>query len=140
MTQELEKLPPVAKSVHLFCKKCDTDRFHTVVAHKTATSAKVQCEVCKSSKTFSIKAKKASAAKKTTTRTRSKKASSQNMWMDLQQQHGTEGAIRYNIKIVFDSNGIIDHPKFGLGYITEVLPDRIHVVFEDGEKDLIHSR
>ncbi|MGE5084935.1 MAG: hypothetical protein ACM3MG_01440, partial [Bacillota bacterium] len=50
----MNTLPPVAKSFFAFCKKCDADRYHVVLAHTSATSAKIKCEICGSQKTYSL--------------------------------------------------------------------------------------
>ena len=64
-----ETLPAVAKSIFVPCKKCAEDRYHTVIAHTSSTSAKLKCEVCGSSKAFKIggkaKTTKPKAAAKT---------------------------------------------------------------------------
>ncbi|MCB0363652.1 MAG: hypothetical protein KDD35_13075, partial [Bdellovibrionales bacterium] len=63
--EDLMTLPEVAKRVFLDCKKCDSGRYHIVLAHTSKTSAKVECEVCKSKKTFKLgKAKKSAPSKK----------------------------------------------------------------------------
>ena len=48
------ELPPVAKNFYTFCKKCDSDRYHVVLAHTTSTSAKIKCEVCASVKKYTL--------------------------------------------------------------------------------------
>ena len=45
-------LPPVAKSLFTFCKKCNADRYHRVLAHTSTSKAKIECEICKSKKTY----------------------------------------------------------------------------------------
>ncbi|MFN8945822.1 MAG: hypothetical protein ACK5WZ_14495, partial [Pseudobdellovibrionaceae bacterium] len=54
MATELTQLPSVAKSFFAFCKKCDADRYHVVLAHTSDKSAKLKCEVCKSIKSWSL--------------------------------------------------------------------------------------
>ena len=56
-------LPAVAKNVLYQCKKCDAERYHRVLAHTSETSAKIECEICGSKKTFKL-TKPKSAAKK----------------------------------------------------------------------------
>lgn len=51
-------LPAVAKSFSTECKKCGTERYHKVLTHLTATSAKIECEICHSKKTFKVGAEK----------------------------------------------------------------------------------
>ena len=47
-------LPPVAKNISYYCKKCDSERYHKVIAHTSSIAAKLECEVCKSKKTYKI--------------------------------------------------------------------------------------
>ena len=46
-TVALETLPAVATKFYNSCKKCKVDRYHNVLAHLTSSSAKLECEVCK---------------------------------------------------------------------------------------------
>ena len=65
-------LPPVAKKVSYYCKKCDSERYHVVLAHKSTIAAQIQCEVGNSKKTYKItepkKGKTMAKKKKTATR------------------------------------------------------------------------
>lgn len=135
---QLKELPPVAKSIHLPCKKCGIDRFFTVVAHKTATSAKVKCEVCGASQTFKLTAVK---TKKASTR-KPKKAvvSAESVWNDLKSKIGEEEALPYNMKTRFEVDYAIKHPKFGIGFIKLATSEKIDVAFQDCERSLVHNR
>ena len=53
-TENPNELPAVARNIHLDCKKCGVERYHVVVAHTTATSAKVKCEVCGARRTYKL--------------------------------------------------------------------------------------
>lgn len=59
----IQQLPPVAKRLYLFCKKCDSNRYFMVLAHKTERSARLECEGCKAKKSFTIKKTKNSKKK-----------------------------------------------------------------------------
>ncbi len=146
------QLPPVAKSFHTFCKKCDADRYHTVVAHTTATSAKLKCEICGASSTYKLpkagaKAKTpgakrplagAAAKRKEAAETARKNAHSDEYKSLIDAAAGD--ANNYNMKIKFAINTTIQHPKFGLGYVKAVQPDKIEVVFADEVRNLVHNR
>lgn len=130
-------LPPVAKSIYIHCKKCDTNRYCTVLAHKTLTSAKVKCEVCGSQSTYNVnKTYTPGAKKKKTTR----KGSEAAMWETMKTEKGSRSAESYTIKKVFSNDDSIDHPKFGLGFVTKVYHNKIEVLFSDGLKELLHAR
>lgn len=135
---QLKELPAVAKSIHLACKKCAVDRFFTVVAHKTATSAKVKCEVCGASQTFKLAVTR---AKKATTRKPKKPTVTPEMvWNDLKNEIGEDEVLPYNMKTRFQVETAIKHPKFGLGFIKLATSEKIDVAFQEGERSLVHNR
>ena len=138
MSEKLEELPEVAKNIFVMCKKCEKDRYHKVIAHKTKTSAKIECEVCKSKKSYSIKKKSTAAKKKTTTRKRKKSTASR--WADVVLRLESETPEKYTIKGKFSDESLIQHPKFGEGLVLESQSDRIIVLFSEGEKTLMHNR
>jgi len=140
----VNQLPPVAKSFFTFCKKCNADRYHVVLAHTTSKTAKIKCEVCGSQKSYSLpKAGGTGAAKVTRTRAGSESArrSSHNAEYEaLMQSQESAAEVSYNIKGKFALNQKINHPKFGLGIVRGVQPDKVEVVFSDEVRNLVHNR
>ncbi|WP_413560672.1 hypothetical protein [Bdellovibrio sp. HCB209] len=142
----MNTLPPVAKSFFAFCKKCDADRYHVVLAHTSATSAKIKCEICGSQKTYSLpkaqtktgKPLTGAAAKKREQTLNSRKSSHKNEYEMLMSNSGSTAD--YNMKGKFEKNTKLQHPKFGLGFIKDAATDKIEVVFEDEVRTLIHNR
>ncbi len=139
-------LPPVAKSFFTACKKCGADRYHTVLTHTSSSSAKIQCEVCKSNKTYTLPkagsmAKKvkatATGVKKTT---RARKSTPADDFQALNTNRGTEKGIPFSIKTKFEVNQKIDHSTFGTGYVKSVQSDRMDVLFESEIKTLMHNK
>ncbi|NUN04689.1 MAG: hypothetical protein HUU57_02905 [Bdellovibrio sp.] len=143
----MNTLPPVAKSFFAFCKKCDADRYHVVLAHTTSTSAKIKCEICGSLKTFSLpkaqtrtgKPLTGAAAKKREQTMNSRKSSHRNEY-DMLMANEKAATATYSMKGKFEKNTKLDHPKFGMGFIKEAMSDKIEVVFEDEVRTLIHNR
>ncbi|WP_413578086.1 hypothetical protein ACLVWU_06030 [Bdellovibrio sp. HCB290] len=142
----MNTLPPVAKSFFAFCKKCDADRYHVVLAHTSATSAKIKCEICGSQKTYSLpkaqtktgKPLTGAAAKKREQTMNSRKSSHKNEYEMLMSNGGATS--NYTMKGKFEKNTKLQHPKFGLGFIKDAASDKIEVVFEDEVRTLIHNR
>ncbi len=132
-------MPEVASNIYVPCKKCETDRYHKVLSHSTATSAKIQCEVCAKKSTFKLpKPKKAKS-----TKPRKPKAGATPAgptWEDLNKSIGADKAQPYSMTKLFGNKAAIKHPTFGLGYVTMSTPSKIEVVFEDGPKALIHNK
>jgi hypothetical protein len=144
-TTDTQTLAPVGKTVYTECKKCATERYHVVLAHKTATSAKVKCEVCGAQKSFSLP--KAQSRSKTGTG-RGRKAVSEATMRDnhskeyekLMQEHDSNPTQTYNMRMKFEVFHKVNHPKFGLGLVRAVQPDKIEVVFPDEVRNLVHNR
>jgi hypothetical protein len=140
-------LPPVAKSFYAFCKKCDADRYHVVLAHTSASSAKIKCEICGSQKTYTLpkaqtrtgKPLTGAAAKKREQTLSSRKSSHRNEYEMLMSNEGAPTA-SYSMKGKFEKNTKLDHPKFGIGFIKDAMTDKIEVIFEDEVRTLIHNR
>jgi len=143
----MNTLPPVAKSFFAFCKKCDADRYHVVLAHTSATSAKIKCEICGSQKTYSLpkaqtrtgKPLTGAAAKKREQTMNSRRSSHRNEY-EMLMSNETAPTATYNMKSKFDKNTKLQHPKFGMGFIKDAMSDKIEVVFEDEVRTLIHNR
>ncbi len=137
----LTELPAVAQNLFTACKKCEVDRYHKVLAHKTATSAQVQCEVCGAKKTFKITKPKA-PRKASTKRKKDGKAASPGhpSWETLNQSIGAEDTSSYKMSDYFKINTAIRHPKFGVGFVVFEASSRIDVVFEDAVRSLVHNR
>ncbi|AHI05418.1 hypothetical protein BDW_04550 [Bdellovibrio bacteriovorus W] len=140
-------LPAVAKSIFVFCKKCDADRYHVVLAHTSSTSAKIKCEICGSQKAYSLpkaqsrttKPLTGAAAKKREQTMNSRRSSHKNEYEMLMSDEGAP-VESYNMRSKFAKNVKLNHPKFGMGYVKEALDDKIEVVFEDEVRSLIHNR
>lgn len=140
-------LPPVAKSFYTFCKKCDADRYHTVLAHTSSSSAKVKCETCGAQKTFSLpKAQTRTgkpltgAAKVKREQTMNSRKSSHRNEYEMLMANEKATTVDYNMKSKFEKNQKLQHPKFGLGFIKDAANDKIEVVFEDEIRSLVHNR
>jgi hypothetical protein len=139
----MTELPAVARNVHLPCKKCECDRYFVVVAHTSTTSAKVKCEVCGATKTFKLpkaqeRKNSKAAARKATGKT--KAVDSVALWNELRASIGVEKLMPYNMKSRFVLANAINHPKFGVGFVTVATADKIEVAFQEGGRSLVHNR
>lgn len=139
MSENTTELPAVARNINLPCKKCGVDRFFVVVAHSTPTSAKVKCEVCGAKKTYklpSVKKPRATGARKASP----KKLDHSALWNELKAQIGVDNIISYDMTKKFSMAAAIEHPKFGLGFVTNSFHDKIEVAFQEGGRFLVHNR
>lgn len=58
----------------------------------------------------------------------------------LKTQIGTKNVQPYGMKASFPVAAAVQHPTFGLGFVTVSTVDRIEVAFESGVRQLIHNR
>ncbi len=142
------QLPPVAKSFFTHCKKCDADRYHTVLAHPTATSAKLKCEICGAASTYKLPKQGAAAKVKrplagaAAKRKEAAASAKKNAHIEeFQSLMNSAGDIQsYTMKAKFGVNTKLKHPKFGIGYVRSSQAEKIEVVFEDEVRNLVHNR
>ena len=135
-------LPPVAKSFYTLCKKCGIDRYHVVLAHTSPTTAKIECEVCKSRKSYSLP--KAGTTKRAATagaaaRVSSARSHTGQYEIFNQKKMGDEG-VPYSIKASFAEGQKINHPKFGVGFAVKIFQDKVDVIFSDEVRTLMQNR
>lgn len=137
----MNQLPAVASNFYTYCKKCETDRYHKVLTHPTTTTAKLECEVCKGKSTYKTAAeKKKSAAAAKVRKAASSKNSYASEYEAIRSQLDESASVGYSMKVSFQPNQTIKHPKFGTGFIKSVQGDKIEVFFEDEARFLVHNR
>lgn len=141
MTEKLT-LPPVAKSFYTFCKKCNIDRYHRVLAHTSETTAKIECEVCHSKKAYSLPkaGSEARRAKNAAAKTSARKTSHTGEYELYNQKMMAEEPIKFSVRTKFSENQKISHPTFGIGFVQKVYPEKIEVIFPEELKSLVHNR
>lgn len=139
-------LPAVAKSFHTHCKKCEGDRYHIVLAHTSATKAKIECEVCKSRKTYTLPktgsdapSAKRLSAKGTKAKATSAKSHTGQYEIYNSNRMGDE-ATPYSIKGSFKETQKLNHAKFGIGFVTKTYDEKIDVIFVDEVRTLMQNR
>ena len=138
----MSALPKVASSFSYECKKCGFERFHRVLTHVDSKTAKIECEICKSKKTYKLDeggkvAKKASAKK---SKKEAASSTGNDMFVKLQEKLGTGKPRPYRMADAFAVDMLIEHPKFGMGYVVASLSEKIEVAFEDANRALVHNR
>jgi hypothetical protein len=127
-----DQLPPVAKSIFIECKNCKQERYHRVLAHTSEKTAKLECEVCKKKRSFTLKLPKAKKA----TRAKSPgegmtKAQQSSFWQEMSSKMESQPAQDYNMRGSFEKDAKIKHPTFGIGFVVLSSGHRLEIAFED---------
>lgn len=81
--------------------------------------------------------------KKKATRKKSAKVAKEEAQNEADMQsisEGADNAVPYTMGSAFQEKMVLKHPKFGLGLVTAVFPEKIEVKFKDGVRWLVHQR
>ena len=135
----MDSLPAVAKNVYHPCSKCETERYHRVLAHLSPTEARLECEVCGSKRKLKI-GKTVTTKKTGTKKPRTKGPSHTEVWKELKEKYSDLDPEVYSVRGSFREQTLIDHPSFGIGVVTIAMPSKIEVCFEEGIKTLMHKK
>jgi hypothetical protein len=135
----------VGSDIEAYCPKCKSDTAHTVITKYEEEVRRVQCSVCGDVHTFrKPRGEEAddgspdqpAAAKK-------RLAARKPSWQEAKDRAGNKGlatARPYSIRDTYDEGDVVTHPKFGVGFVTEITENKVEVTFEDERRVLIHNR
>ncbi|MDB9787075.1 hypothetical protein OAB57_03135 [Bacteriovoracaceae bacterium] len=131
----------VAKDVVSYCGKCKLRLAHIIVTLKDAqTIHKVKCKTCQGVHAFKEEATTKSGVAKVLKNAR-KGRKAQDAVETWEQKVKKSDPIKYTIRGDFKSEDVIDHSKFGLGSVEQVVDgNKIEVSFRDGSRILVHNK
>lgn len=142
-------MPSVGDNIDAYCLKCKLLLAHVVLFKVNGVVSRVKCKTCGAEHKYrpgagEVKqggAEKKPAAKKTAS---SKKTDASKLsdgqialqWDLKSRNRKPEIPIRrYSIQETYSVNEVIDHPKFGVGFVEKILSDKsMSVLFNDSIK------
>lgn len=81
------------------------------------------------------------AKKAATPRKKKEKAPTANeVFLKLKEKAGSGKARPYRMADSYAAEMMIEHPKFGVGFVVVALADKIEVAFEDANRALVQNR
>ena len=136
-----DEVDEVGSDVEAYCPKCKGDTTHVVISKYEDEIRRVQCNPCGDVHSFRkprgdveddvpepIAAKKRAMMKKLT-------------FDEFFAKHSDKNAKPYEFREHYHENVIVTHPKFGKGFIWEILSDsKAEVTFKDSRRVLVHNR
>src|SRR3954466_6607473 len=136
-----DEVDEVGSDVEAYCPKCKGDTTHVVISKYEDEIRRVQCNPCGDVHSFRkprgdveddvpepIAAKKRAMMKKVT-------------WEEFFHKHGEKGGKPYEFRELYHDNVIVTHPKFGRGFVSEVMSDsKVEITFKDARRVLVHNR
>jgi hypothetical protein len=136
-----DEVDEVGSDVEAYCPKCKGDTTHVVISKYEDEIRRVQCNPCGDVHSFRkprgdveedvpepIAAKKRAMLKKPT-------------FEEFFAKHSDKNARPYEFREQYHENVVVTHPKFGKGFVSEILSDsKAEVTFKDSRRVLVHNR
>lgn len=141
----MSSTPGLGRDVDAYCSSCKMVLAHTVTAKVGDTIKRVLCNTCKKEHAFHGDG---STTKRSATGGRTSKGSARPKTRALTTHFDTllagrsvEDAVRYTPKVQLTVSDLVQHPRFGLGVVSEIKAGgKAEVVFPEQVKVLIFGR
>ena len=136
-----DEVDEVGSDVEAYCPKCKGDTTHVVISKYEDEIRRVQCNPCGDVHSFRkprgdveddvpepIAAKKRALMKKPS-------------FDEFFAKHSDKNAKPYEFREHYHEGAIVTHPKFGRGFVSEIVSDsKVEVTFKDAKRVLVHNR
>jgi hypothetical protein len=136
-----DEVDEVGSDVEAYCPKCKGDTTHVVISKYEDEIRRVQCNPCGDVHSFRkprgdaeddvpepVAARKRAMMKKLT-------------WEEFFAKHDNKEAKPYEFREPYRENHIVYHPKFGKGFVSEVVSEsKVEITFADARRVLVHNR
>ncbi|MFL5319679.1 MAG: hypothetical protein ACJ790_08465 [Myxococcaceae bacterium] len=133
----------VGGEVDAFCTRCKMTLAHTILAMVGTKIARVKCNTCGGDHAY-----RSAPGASTSAAPRKPRASAKGDapakvvlgWTQRMAERDPASAKKYSVKESFAVDDLIDHPTFGMGFVTLVRGDKVDVSFKTEKKTLMHGK
>jgi hypothetical protein len=131
----------VGSDVEAYCPKCKTDTTHVVISKYEDEIRRVQCNPCGDVHSFRKPRGEAEEDIPEPVAARKRALLKKATWDEFFAKHGEKNAKPYEFRETYRENAIVFHPKFGKGFISEVVSEsKVEITFSDARRILVHNR
>ena len=131
----------VGSDVEAYCPKCKTDTTHVVISKYEDEIRRVQCNPCGDVHSFRKPRGEAEEDMPEPVADRKRALLKKQTWEEFFAKHGEKNAKPYEFRDTYRENLIVFHPKFGKGYVSEVVSEsKVEITFADARRILVHNR
>jgi Zn ribbon nucleic-acid-binding protein len=131
----------VGSDVEAYCPKCKADTTHVVISKYEDEIRRVQCNPCGDVHSFRKPRGEAEEDIPEPVAARKRALLKKLTWEEFFAKHGEKNAKPYEFRDTYRENAIVFHPKFGKGYVSEVVSEsKVEITFADARRILVHNR
>jgi hypothetical protein len=131
----------VGSDVEAYCPKCKADTTHVVISKYEDEIRRVQCNPCGDVHSFRKPRGEAEEDMPEPVAARKRALLKKMTWEEFFAKNGEKNAKPYEFRETYRENAIVFHPKFGKGFISEVVSEsKVEITFADARRILVHNR
>ncbi|MDW8283934.1 MAG: hypothetical protein RMK29_19705, partial [Myxococcales bacterium] len=130
----------IGQEIDAYCPRCKTDMTHVVVSRYEDEIRRVKCNTCEDVHAFRRPRGEDVAEELVEAPVKKKAQKARPTWEQVMARKRKEPR-PYHGNEVFQELDIIDHPTFGIGFVSELIgQDKIEVTFQNDKRILVHNR
>src|SRR5512136_1343379 len=131
----------VGSDVEAYCPKCKADTTHVVISKYEDEIRRVQCNPFGDVHSFRKPRGEAEEDIPEPGAARKRALLKKLTWEEFFAKHGEKGVKPYEFRETYRENASVFHPKFGKGYVSEVVSEsKVEITFADARRILVHNR
>jgi hypothetical protein len=130
----------VGGEVDAFCSKCELNLAHTVHAVVDGKPARVECNTCHATHRYKAPAGVTNGSVVKAKAKRPPREKKQEVTFEQLLAAHKRAPVSYTVKRRFTVDDVMEHPTFGVGFVTAVRIDKIDVTFRTDTRVLVHGR
>ncbi|MBI5480118.1 MAG: hypothetical protein HY906_14725, partial [Deltaproteobacteria bacterium] len=135
-----EDVDEVGSDIEAYCPKCRADTTHVVITKYEDEIRRVQCNPCGDVHSFRKPRGELDEEPPEPLAVRRRQQLKKPTWEEF------FGEARvpprpYSFRETYEESDVVDHPKFGVGFVSEILSDdKVELTFRDERRILVHNR
>jgi hypothetical protein len=131
----------VGSDVEAYCPKCKADTTHVVISKYEDEIRRVQCNPCGDVHSFRKPRGETEDDVPEPVAARKRALLKKPGWDDFFARKNPNDAKPYEFREHYRENVMVHHPKFGVGFVSEVVSDsKVEITFRDARRILVHNR
>ena len=136
-----DEVDEVGSDVEAYCPKCKADTTHVVISKYEEEIRRVQCNPCGDVHSFRKPRGEAEDDVPEPVAARKRAMLKKPGWDEFFARRSPNDAKPYEFREAYRENIIVHHPKFGVGFVSEVVSDsKVEITFQDARRILVHNR
>jgi hypothetical protein len=131
----------VGSDVEAYCPKCKADTTHVVISKYEEEIRRVQCNPCGDVHSYRKPRGETEDDVPEPVSARKRASMKKLNWDEFFAKKSQNDAKPYEFRERYKDNLIVRHPKFGVGFVSEVVSDsKVEITFQDARRILVHNR